>query len=146
MSTNANYFCPTTGSRLAGGGTYNRAPDRKSTSPTFSGDETDKDFHFVGNNSAPTNNNGGNSSDKTLKYDSKNFSFRLKNRDSVVISESRGRCSWRHTCCNSLYLGLAITVLVFVIMLLSTSPHNYRYRKYLLFEKIFRFKAICHMF
>merc|ERR1712012_1309251 len=34
------------GSRLAGGGTYNRAPDRKSTSPTFSGDETDKDFHF----------------------------------------------------------------------------------------------------
>ena len=66
------------------------------------------------------------SSDKTLKYDSKNFSFRLKNRDSVVISESRGRWSWRHACCNSLYLGLAVTILVFVIMLLSTSPHNYR--------------------
>ena len=60
------------------------------------------------------------------EYDSKNFSFRLKNRDSVVISENRGRFNWRHLCCNSLYLGLVVTVLVFVIMLLSTSPHNYR--------------------
>ena len=114
------------GSRI--GSTYNRPPDRKSptgngnprksVSPTFSGDETDKDFQFVASNGGP--------SDKTLKYDSKNFSFRLKNRDSVVISENRGRCSWRHACCNSLYLGLVITILVFVIMLLSTSPHNYR--------------------
>ena len=117
------------GSRLASGSTYNRAAaaerksspptNRKSASPTFSGDETDKDFQFVGHQAAA-------SSDKTLKYDSKNFSFRLKNRDSVVISESRGRWSWRHACCNSLYLGLAVTILVFVIMLLSTSPHNYR--------------------
>ena len=38
----------------------------------------------------------------------------------------KGRWSWRHACCNSLYLGLAVTILVFVIMLLSTSPHNYR--------------------
>ena len=115
------------GSRL--GSTYKRPPDRsspngngnirQSVSPTFSGDETDKDFQFVAS--------GGGPSDKTLKYDSKNFSFRLKNRDSVVISENRGRFSWRHACCNSLYLGLVITVLVFVIMLLSTSPHNYRW-------------------
>ena len=116
------------GSRL--GSTYKRPPDRsspggaggnlrQSVSPTFSGDETDKDFQFVAS--------GDNRpSDKTLKYDSKNFSFRLKNRDSVVISENRGRFSWRHACCNSLYLGLVVTVLVFVIMLLSTSPHNYR--------------------
>ena len=104
------------------GNTFNRpaghVPDRKSASPTFSGDETDKDFQFVGGSGGP--------SDKTLKYDTKNFSFRLKNRDSVVVSESRGTCSWRHVCCNTLYLCLAITVLVFVIMLLSTSPHNYR--------------------
>ena len=116
------------GSRL--GSTFNRAPDRsspngaknirQSVSPTFSGDETDKDFQFVASGG------GGGQSDKTLKYDSKNFSFRLKNRDSVVISENRGRFSWRHACCNSLYLGLVVTVLVFVIMLLSTSPHNYR--------------------
>ena len=114
------------GSRL--GSTFNRATDRsspngaknirQSVSPTFSGDETDKDFQFVAS--------GGGQSDKTLKYDSKNFSFRLKNRDSVVISENRGRFNWRHACCNSLYLGLVVTVLVFVIMLLSTSPHNYR--------------------
>ena len=114
------------GSRVAGtGNTFNRppghVPDRKSASPTFSGDETDKDFQFVG--AGPSQ---AGPSDKTLKYDTKNFSFRLKNRDSVVISESRGTCSWRHVCCNTLYLGLAITVLVFVIMLLSTSPHNYR--------------------
>ena len=99
--------------------TFSRAPDqdRKSSSPTFSGDETDKDFQFVGGNI---------SSDKTIKYDPKNFSFRLKNRDSVVIEESAGRCSWRQVCCNSLYLGLLVTVIVFVIMLLSTSPQNYR--------------------
>ena len=104
-------------SRLAS--TFSRAPeqDRKSSSPTFSGDETDKDFQFVGGNI---------SSDKTIKYDPKNFSFRLKNRDSVVIEESAGRCSWRQVCCNSLYLGLLVTVIVFVIMLLSTSPQNYR--------------------
>ena len=84
---------------------------------TFSGDETDKDFHFV-----PSNN-----TDKTLKYDPKNFSFRLKNRDSVVVEAREGRCSWRQACCNSLYLGLAATVLTILIMLLSTSPHNYRW-------------------
>ena len=104
-------------SRMAN--TFSRAPDqdRKSSSPTFSGDETDKDFQFVGGNI---------SSDKTIKYDPKNFSFRLKNRDSVVIEESAGRCSWRQVCCNSMYLGLLVTVIVFVIMLLSTSPQNYR--------------------
>ena len=97
-------------SRLANTFTRVPDPDRKS-----SGDETDKDFQFVGGNS-----------DKTIKYDPKNFSFRLKNRDSVVIEEQRGRCSWRQVCCNSLYLGLTVTVTVFVIMLLSTSPQNYR--------------------
>ena len=104
-------------SRLAA--TFSRAveQDRKSSSPTFSGDETDKDFQFVGGNIT---------SDKTIKYDPKNFSFRLKNRDSVVIEESAGRCSWRQVCCNSLYLGLLVTVIVFVTMLLSTSPQNYR--------------------
>ena len=97
-------------SRLANTFTRVPDPDRKSD-----GDETDKDFQFVGGKS-----------DKTIKYDPKNFSFRLKNRDSVVIEEQRGRCSWRQVCCNSLYLGLTITVIVFVIMLLSTSPQNYR--------------------
>ena len=99
------------------GNTFSRVPDPEggASSPTFSGDETDKDFQFLGG-----------SDDKTLKYDQKNFSFRLKNRDSVVVEQSKGRCSWRQACCNSLYLGLAATTLVFIIMLLSTSPQHYR--------------------
>ena len=99
------------------GNTFSRVPDPEGeSSPTFSGDETDKEFHFVGRGS----------DNKTLKYDSKNFSFRLKNRDSVVVEQSEGRCSWRQAFCNSLYLGLAAITLVFIVMLLSTSPQNYR--------------------
>ena len=69
----------------------------------------------------------GDGGDKTLKYDPKNFSFKLKNRDSVVVEAREGRCSWRQACSNSLYLGLATVTLVLTITLLSTSPHNYRW-------------------
>ena len=95
-------------------------PDPEATRGAhFSGDETDKDFQFVAGD-------GGGGGDKTLKYDPKNFSFKLKNRDSVVVEAREGRCSWRHTCCNSLYLALATITLVLIITLLSTSPQNYR--------------------
>ena len=102
------------------GNTFSRVPDPEATRGAhFSGDETDKDFQFVAGD-------GGGSGDKTLKYDPKNFSFKLKNRDSVVVEARQGRCSWRHTCCNSLYLALATITLVLIITLLSTSPQNYR--------------------
>ena len=102
------------------GNTFSRVPDPEATRGAhFSGDETDKDFQFVAGD-------GGGSGDKTLKYDPKNFSFKLKNRDSVVVEAREGRCSWRHTCCNSLYLALATITLVLIITLLSTSPQNYR--------------------
>ena len=94
-------------------------PDPEATRGAhFSGDETDKDFQFVAGD--------GSGGDKTLKYDPKNFSFKLKNRDSVVVEAREGRCSWRHTCCNSLYLALATITLVLIVTLLSTSPQNYR--------------------
>ena len=101
------------------GNTFSRVPDPEATRGAhFSGDETDKDFQFVAGD--------GSSGDKTLKYDPKNFSFKLKNRDSVVVEAREGRCSWRHTCCNSLYLALATITLVLIVTLLSTSPQNYR--------------------
>ena len=83
----------------------------------LSGDETDKEFKFMA---------GDGEGDKTLKYDPKNFSFRLKNRDSVVVEARQGRCSWSRVCCNSLYLALAAIALVLVIALLSTATQNYR--------------------
>jgi hypothetical protein len=98
------------------GNTFSRVPEPEARPAHFSGDETDKDFQFV----------AGDGGDKTLKYDPKNFSFKLKNRDSVVVEAREGRCSWRQACCSSLYLGLAAVVLVLVITLLSTSPQNYR--------------------
>ena len=102
------------------GNTFSRVPDPEATRGAhFSGDETDKDFQFVAGD-------GGGGGDKTLKYDPKNFSFKLKNRDSVVVEAREGRCSWRHTCCNSLYLALATITIVLIITLLSTSPQNYR--------------------
>ena len=101
------------------GNTFSRVPDPEATRGAhFSGDETDKDFQFVAGD--------GSGGDKTLKYDPKNFSFKLKNRDSVVVEAREGRCSWRHTCCNSLYLALATITLVLIVTLLSTSPQNYR--------------------
>ena len=80
----------------------------------FHGDETDKDFKFVAGDGA----GGG---DKTMTYDPKNFYFKLKNRDSVLVEAREGRCSWRHMCCNSLYLTLATITFILIINLLSTS-------------------------
>ena len=97
------------------GNTFSRVPDPEATRGAhFSGDETDKDFQFVAGD-------GGGGGDKTLKYDPKNFSFKLKNRDSVVVEACKGRCSWRHTCCNWLYLALATITLILILTLLSTS-------------------------
>ena len=60
-------------------------------------------------------------------YDPRNFSFRLKDRENVVVEESSRRCSWRDACCSSLYLGVAAIILTLIVFLLSTSPHHYRY-------------------
>lgn len=99
------------------GNTFSRVPDPEARpAQNFSGDETDKDFQFV----------AGDGGDKTLKYDPKNFSFKLKNRDSVVVEAQETHCSWRQACCNSVYLALATITLVLIITLLSTSPQNYR--------------------
>ena len=99
------------------GNTFSRVPDPEARpAHNFSGDETDKDFQFV----------AGDGGDKTLKYDPKNFSFKLKNRDSVVVEARETHCSWRQACCNSVYLALATITLVLIITLLSTSPQNYR--------------------
>lgn len=65
--------------------------------------------------------------DLQANYDPRNFSFRLKDRESVVVEESSRRCSWRDACCSSLYLGVAAIILTLVVFLLSTSPHHYRY-------------------
>ena len=90
--------------------------DRKATRGAhFSGDETDKNFQFV------VGDRGG-GGDETLKYNLKNFSFQLKNQYSVVVGAREGRCSWRLTLCNSLYLALATITLILIITLLSTSP------------------------
>lgn len=59
-------------------------------------------------------------------YDPRNFSFRLKDRESVVVEQSERRCSWRQACCSSLYLGLVAIILALIVVLLSTSPHHYR--------------------